>query len=94
MWCPYYSADILPTAVKCSVEMSDLLNIGVNPDLPRYMLVRSLLQSHAEDDLKGMRENFFAKAKEKGLAYPKYILVKRQKWSIGPSLTLRTFAMS
>ena len=71
------------------MEMSDLSNIGVNPNLPRDMLVRSLLQSHAEDDLKGMRENLFAKAKENELASPKDILVKRQKWSIGPSLTIK-----
>ena len=52
------------------MEMNNLSNIGVNPDLQRDMLVRSFLQSHAEDDLKGMRENLLAKAKEKGLASP------------------------
>ena len=51
--------------------MSDLPDIGVNPDLPRDMLARALLQLHAEDDLRGMRENLFTKAKEKGLAHPK-----------------------
>ena len=51
-------------------------NIRVNSDLPCDMLVRSLPQSHATKDLKGMRENLFAKAKEKGLAHPKDILVK------------------
>ena len=69
--------------------MSDLPDIGVNPDLPRDMLARALLQLHAEDDLRGMRENLFAKAKEKGLAHPKDILVKRLKRSIGPSLTTK-----
>ena len=82
------------------MDMSDPSNITVNPDLPHDMLVRALLQSHAKDDLRGMRENLIAKAKEKGLAHPKDILVKRLKRSISPlltaistPLTLQTFAM-
>ena len=66
--------------------MSALVNIGVNPDLPKDSLISALLESCTEDVLRSTREDLFIHAKEKGLAHPKDILAKRLKRSVGPSL--------
>ena len=66
--------------------MDALASVGVNPDLPRDTLTTALLQSSSEDDLRDMRVKLFKIAREKGLAHPKDILVKRLKRAVGPSL--------
>ena len=65
------------------VKMDALASVG---DLPRDTLTTALLQSSSEDDLRDMRVKLFETAREKGLAHPKDILVKRLKRAVGPSL--------
>lgn len=81
-YCCVFYLNLLSSRVK----MDALASVGVNPDLPRDTLTTALLQSSSEDDLRDMRVKLFETAREKGLAHPKDILVKRLKRAVGPSL--------
>ena len=66
--------------------MDVLANIGVNPDLPKNLLISALLRLCPEDDLRDLRIQLFESVKASGLAHPNDNIVKRLKRAVGLSL--------